>query len=482
MEGDVELLKKLKGVALSVLPIIVFVTVFQFLSPLPDSYYPSFLIAAAMLIIGISIFLFGIDMALVPVGEKIGSALMKRRSLIILLIAGFIVGFAITFAEPNAEVLSSQVSMARPSINSRVMLLALSVGVGVTIMLAFMRNLLHIPYKYMIAFVYALIFILAVLGKETFVSMAFDAGGSATGPLAVPFIMALGIGSARAAAGSKESDSFGFVGLQGAGAIFAVLVMGLASGDAGAGKPMQFSYESGNFLQGMWIYFQTALVSMAPLAAILVFFQLFSLKMPPSKFLKIAVGMIYSLFGMTLFLTAANCGFMPVAYFMGQTLASLNPAIVLSCSFILGAAVVVAEPSLAVLIDQVEEITSGTITRRMMITFMASGVAIALALVTLRSVLGFSYFWIIGPGYALAFIMIFFVPDLFGPLAFDSGGVAAGPIASAFILPFAIGIGSRTGGDLFGAIGCISMAPLLAIQLLGLIYRIKGKKKGGRKP
>ncbi|NLY08239.1 MAG: DUF1538 domain-containing protein [Spirochaetales bacterium] len=474
-----ELLKRLRGVTFSVLPIIVFVTVFQFLTPLPQGYYPNFLIASAILIIGLTIFLLGVDIALVPAGEQIGGILLKKRCLPLLLIAGFIAGFAITFAEPNAEVLSSQVALANPAINGRIMLLCLSIGVGFTIMLAFLRLVLRIPYRIMMIICYALVFILAILGKSNFVSIGFDAGGTATGPLAVPFIMALGIGSARAKAGSTEADNFGFVSLQTVGAILAVLVMSFVS-PSFEGQVPEFSYTSGHFIEGIIVYLKTASISMAPLSAILLFFQIFALHMPFSSFFRIIMGMIYSLIGMTMFLLGANGGFMPVAFEVGRSLASLNPLLLIACAFLLGASVVVAEPSVAVLVEQVEQISSGTIRPRMLLSFMAVGVATALGLVALREILNFSIFWILVPGYILSFILLFIGPDMFGALAFDSGGVSAGPVAAAFMLPFVIGIGSMTGGELFGAIGCISMSPLLTIQIMGLIYRNRGKK-GGKK-
>lgn len=475
VEVNMELVKKLKDVVLSVAPILAYVLVFQCFSPMPPGYLGNFLLGTLFLILGLTLFLVGVDISLVPMGEKIGSSMMKRRSLFLLLFAGFIVGFSVTFAEPNAEVLASQVSMVNPSIDATQMLLMLSIGVGVAIALAFLRLLFHVPLRFFLLGCYVVVFVLAFIGNGNFISLGFDSGGSATGPLAVPFLMALGIGSAKVNGEAKEMDNFGFVSMQGVGAIIAVLAMGLFS-PVSKSKGLTFSYALGNFGEGFVSYFASVALSMLPLVVIILLFQFIALHMPRTMFLRVVIGLGYSYFGMVLFLNGARGGFMPIAFHIGSTLASTHKALLLVSSFLLGAFVVLAEPSVHVLVEQVEEISKGRITKRMMLVFLSLGVALSLVAVTFRVLYGFSLLWIMVPGYLLSFILLFTGPGLFGAIAFDSGGVAAGPIAATFILPFVIGVG--VDGDPFGAIGCISMAPLLAIQLLGLLYQKKAKRGG----
>lgn len=474
-----ELVKKFKDVLTSVIPIVILVSVCQLFVPLPKGYFPHFLIGSVYVIFGLTLFLLGVDIGVVPVGESIGSHIMKKRSLVLLIVVGFVVGFGITYAEPNAEVLASQAALVNPSINASSMLLMLSVGVGVFIAFAFLRLVLHISLRVLLLVSYIVIFVLAFLSDSSLVSLAFDGGGAATGPMAVPFIMALGIGSARVRADAKDVDNFGFVGLQATGAIMAVLVMGLFSHSSKTGS-VAFSYPVTPFVTMFEEQLGTVTLSLLPLVVIVFLFQFVALHMPRIQFLRVIMGLVYSYVGMTLFLTGANSGFMPVGFVLGSSLAKMNPVLLVLVGLVLGALVVLAEPSVHVLVIQVEEISNGRITKGMMLSFLASGVALAVAMALLRVVFGFPILYVLVPCYVLSFIMLFTGPKLFGAIAFDSGGVAAGPMAATFILPFVIGAGTFAGSDPFGVLGCISMAPLVTIQLLGLVYQQK-IRKGGKK-
>jgi len=473
-----ELVKKLKDVLSSVLPIVVVVVICHFfITPLPAGYFGNFLLGSLYVIIGLTLFLLGVDVSIVPVGQVIGSRVTKKRSAFLLLVVGFAVGFVITYAEPNALVLASQVSLVNPAIQARHLLLMISIGVGVYIALAFLRLVLRIPLKYILLVSYAIIFLLSFMDPEAFVSIGFDSGGSATGPMAVPFIMALGIGSARVQAGTTEADNFGFVGLQSIGAIMAVLIMGLLAPSSKA-VAVEASYPSGNFIAMLPVQFTSVASSMFPLVMVVLFFQFTLLHMPRIQITRVLVGMVYCFVGMSLFLLGANCGFMPVGFSLGEQMAALSPTALVCLGLVLGALVVLAEPSVYVLVSQVEEISNNHITKRMMLTFLAGGVSVSVALALLRTVFGFSLLWILVPVYIVAFVLLFTGPGLFGSIAFDSGGVAAGPMAATFILPFFVGSSMVFKGDSFGVIGCISMAPLVAIQMLGMLYQRKLRKGG----
>ncbi|MCH3907720.1 MAG: DUF1538 domain-containing protein [Sphaerochaeta sp.] len=476
-----ELVKKLKDVLSSVLPIVVVVVICHlFVTPLPPGYFGNFLLGSLYVILGLTLFLLGVDISIVPVGQVIGSKVMEKRSALLLVVVGFVVGFVITYAEPNALVLASQVSLVNQAIQARKLLLMLSLGVGVYIALAFARLVLHIPLKYVLLVSYVVVFVLAFLNPETMVSIGFDSGGSATGPMAVPFIMALGIGAARVQSGSTEMDNFGFVGMQSIGAIIAVLVMGLLV-PQGSSATVVPSYPSGHFLSMAGAQFQSVASSMLPLVAVVLFFQFTLLRMPRIQMTRVFVGMVYCFVGMSVFLLGANSGFMPVAFVLGKAMGSLSPAALIVLGLVLGALVVLAEPSVYVLVTQVEEISNNHITKRMMLTFLAAGVSLSVGLGLVKMVFGFSILWVLVPVYLISFILLFTGPGLFGAIAFDSGGVAAGPMAATFILPFFIGSSMVFKGDSFGIIGCVSMAPLITIQMLGVLYQRKLKKQGGGK-
>jgi hypothetical protein len=313
-----ELVKKLKDVLSSVLPIVVVVVICHlFVTPLPPGYFGNFLLGSLYVILGLTLFLLGVDISIVPVGQVIGSKVMEKRSALLLVVVGFVVGFVITYAEPNALVLASQVSLVNQAIQARKLLLMLSLGVGVYIALAFARLVLHIPLKYVLLVSYVVVFVLAFLNPETMVSIGFDSGGSATGPMAVPFIMALGIGAARVQSGSTEMDNFGFVGMQSIGAIIAVLVMGLLV-PQGSSATVVPSYPSGHFLSMAGAQFQSVASSMLPLVAVVLFFQFTLLRMPRIQMTRVFVGMVYCFVGMSVFLLGANSGFMPVAFVLGE--------------------------------------------------------------------------------------------------------------------------------------------------------------------
>jgi len=475
----VELLKKLRDVAVSVAPIIVLVLISHlFISPLSEGLLANFLISSVFVIIGLTLFLLGADIGVVPIGQRIGSAVTTRRSLLFLILTGLVVGFVITFAEPNAKVLASQVSLVDPSIQENNFLLMMSLGVGAFIALAFLRVVLHIKLRFVLTLGYLLVFVLAFLNEGDLISISFDSGGSATGSLAVPFVMALGIGSARVQSNAKESDSFGFVSLQCLGAIIAVLSMGLLFPSAQTSPEILYSYPVGNYMQLFGLLAYQVAVSMFPLVIVFLLFQVTILKMPRLQSIKTIVGVFYTYIGMVLFLLGGKAGFMPVGFELGNRLASLSLPLLIIFSLLLGLLVVIAEPSVWILIGQVETISNNRISKLVMLCFLALGVSFSVALAILRIVFGFPILWVLVPVYAFSLILLYVGLPLFGAIAFDSGGVASGPMAATFILPFAIGVSQYTGNDAFGVVGFISMAPLVTIQLLGLIYRAKLRKGG----
>ena len=471
------LLKKIKESMISVLPVVAIV-VFLNLTPLVDfslAEILTFSISSLFLILGISLFNLGADLAMTPMGEHIGSGLTKLKSVAILLSVAFAMGIFITVAEPDLSVLADQV---KDIINSTALILTVGVGVGMFLLLAILKIIFRKPLASLLMFFYMMLFAFAALlivsGNEALLPLAFDSGGVTTGPITVPFIMALGVGIANAVGGKNSSEnSFGLIALCSVGPILAVLILGcLTSGN------MSFVPDYALNIGFKYIIhkiFETAGEVILALGLIVVFFfvlQFACLKLPKKKLLQITFGILYTFWGLVIFLSAVSIGFMPIGYKLGTELGN-NKTLFILFSFMLGMVVVLAEPAVHVLNKQVEEITEGTVSRRSMMIALSLGVGLSLGLSALRISLGFSILYYLIPGYLISLGLSFFVPGIYTAIAFDSGGVASGPLTSSFILPFAVGSCVLMSGAesvlsfAFGTVAMVAMAPLITIQLLG---------------
>ena len=489
-----DLLAKCKETVVSVVPIMVIVLILHLtVSPLPSTILIEFLIGGVLLIIGLSIFLLGTDIGMIPVGQHVGSALTKKKNLFLMLGVGFLIGFVITIAEPGVQVFATQVTGVDSSIPRTPLIVMIPVGVGLFIALGFARIVFQISMKWLLTGALSIIFLCAAFVSPEFVGIAFDAGGATTGPLTVPFIMALGLGVASVKkhenAGKGQDDSFGLVGITALGPIVAVLAMGLISGGgngeataaAEAAATVEYSV-LGHFLQILPEVTLDVAMAFGPLAVMFIIFQVTLLHMPRQQIRRTILGVIYTIIGLVIFLTGVNGGFMSAGQVMGAGIANSldNSWWLVPVGLLFGAVVVCAEPSVWVLTSQVEEVSGGHIRRPVLLITLAIGVAIAVALSMTRVITGLSIWWYLIPGYALALGMTFFCPPLFTAIAFDSGGVATGPMSSTFILSFTLGASIALGGnpvmDAFGVVAMIAMIPLIAIQSLGLIYRRKQAK------
>ena len=436
-----------------------------------------FLVSAVFLILGIGLFSLGADLAMTPMGEHIGSGLTKSRRMWLLLTVTFAMGLLITIAEPDLSVLASQVSNV---LNDTLLIVCVGVGVGLFLLLAILKIVFRKPLSHLLLFFYFLLFALTSLviirGNTGFLSLAFDSGGVTTGPITVPFIMALGVGIASTLGGKNVSEnSFGLIALCSVGPIIAVMFLGMAI--TGEISPPHTDYALASPISRQ--IFRTALtvikeVTIA-LALIVVFFlilQFLFLKLPRKKLLQIGVGILYTFVGLVIFLTAVSVGFMPIGYKMGTQLGE-HPLFLIIFGFVLGTVTVLAEPAVHVLNKQVEEVTDRMVSKTSMMTALSCGVGISIGLSMLRIHFGFSILYYLIPGYLISLGLSFFVPGLYTAIAFDSGGVASGPLTSSFILPFAIGACMTCQGqsalltDAFGIVAMVAMTPLITIQLLG---------------
>ena len=481
------LLEKLKESLGAVLPIIGIVLVLCFsIAPIPNSVLMTFVVGAVLLIIGMMFFTLGAEMAMTPMGERIGTKLTNTRKISVVIVLCFILGFIITISEPDLQVLAEQV----PSISNYTLIIAVATGVGIFLVAAVLRMLFGIPLAHMLLILYPIIFILASIVPQDFLTVAFDSGGVTTGPMTVPFIMALGIGfSAVRSDKHAENDSFGLVALCSVGPILAVLLLGLLYHPGESGYEQTMIVKTDNsvemwqlFQEGLPYYMKEMLISLLPIILFFFIFQIVSLHLHKKTLVKIIIGIIYTYIGLVLFLTGVNVGFMPAGNYLGQVIAGLSyPWIIVPIGMLIGYFIVKAEPAVYVLTEQVEELTSGAISAKAMGMSLSIGVALSLGLAMVRVLTGISILWFLLPGYAVALGLTFFVPQIFTAIAFDSGGVASGPMTATFLLPFSMGACEALGGnvvtDAFGVVAMVAMTPLITIQILGLIYQIQEQMK-----
>lgn len=482
------LTEKFKESASSVLPITAIVLVLYFtIAPMPFMTLMLFLTGSVLLILGMSIFTLGSDLAMIPMGEAIGSELTKSCRIGLIAGGGFLLGVVVTVAEPDLQVLTKQV----PAVPDMALVAAVAFGVGVFLVLALLRIIFQISLSHLFLASYVLIFTVAAFAAPDYLAVAFDSGGVTTGPITVPFILALGMGVSTVLAGkSSEEDSFGLCALCSVGPILTVLIMGIFFDSSASGYAYESPSEVGSMreLSGLYAstfldFFQEVCVILLPILVMFLLLQILRLRLSRTVLIKIFVGIVYTIVGLSVFLTGVNVGFMPAGKFLGGFLARLPYRwILIPLAAVIGFFVVYAEPAVHVLNKQVEDITSGAISQKMMMAGLSCGVSIALCLSMVRIMWHIDIWYFLLPGYAVALALTFFTPRVFTAVAFDSGGVAAGTMAAAFLLPFAAGVCEAFGGnimtDAFGIVAMVAMMPLITVQVMGLLYRIKTSSAG----
>ena len=482
-----ELLKQKIGEALSaVLPITVIVLVLSFtnIAPMPAGMLILFILGAVMLIVGMGFFSLGADISMMPMGTEAGRKIFKTNKLWIIIPICFFIGTAITIAEPDLQVLAHQFT----AVPDLVIIITVAVGVGLFLVAAVMREYFGINLRTLLIIFYAGVFVLSIFVRTDFLPVAFDSGGVTTGPITVPFIMALGIGVAAMSKNESEESNFGLVALCSIGPILAVLIMGMMVDSTEVYPPdfhipnIEDSQQAGQqFALGFPEYMKEVALGLAPIMVFFALFQLVTRSFNRKNIIKILIGTLYTYIGLVLFLTGVNVGFMPVGNYIGKQIAAL-PAnwLLVPLGMLMGYFIVVAEPAVHVLKKQVEEITNGAIPAKSMLLSLSVGVALSIGISMLRVLTGIPIYWFIVPGYVIALALSFIVPNVFTAIAFDSGGVASGPMTATFLLPFAMGACDAVGGniltDAFGLVAMVAMTPLITIQILGLIYVRKEKK------
>ena len=478
--------EKMKEAAASVLPVTVIVAVLCLaLVPADTGLMLSFLIGSLLLIVGMGLFTLGADMSMSRIGNLIGAKMTKSRRLWLILALSFVLGAAITIAEPDLQVLATNV----PAIDKTALVLTVSVGVGLFLMICMARILFRISLRTLLIVFYALVFLGAFLSDRSILSVAFDSGGVTTGPMTVPFIMALGVGVASIRSDEDaKADSFGLVALCSIGPVAAVLLLGAIyqpETDAAAETvitALENTVEmGGQYLHAIPEYMGEVAVALLPIFAFFLVFQVVSLHLRRLPFARILAGILYTYVGLVLFLTGVNIGFSPLGYVLGaQLTVGWRVWLLVPVSMLMGWYIINAEPAVHILNRQVEELSAGTITARAMGVSLSVAVAAANGLAMVRVLTGIPILWFLVPGYAVALGLSFFVPRTFTAIAFDSGGVASGPLTATFMLPLAMGACGALGGnvmtDAFGLVALVAMMPLITVQAMGAIYVVKSRR------
>jgi hypothetical protein len=471
----------------SVLPITVIVLAASVVfTPIPSGTVLMFLTGAALLIIGMGFFTLGADMAMMPLGEGIGIQLTKNSKLVLLLIVSFVIGVVITVAEPDLHVLANKVSSSIPF---WYLILTVSAGVGLFLVISVIRPLLKIRLSVLLIIFYIITFGVAFFTPGTFIPVAFDSGGVTTGPITVPFILAMGVGVASIRSDKdSQDDSFGLVALCSVGPILAVLMLGIFYKPSSVEIETYVTYDAATsrdviryFAIELPVFFKEILIALSAIVLFFIIFQLYSRRFHRHQIGRIIVGFFYTMIGLVLFLTGVNVGFIPVGELLGSELAAKSYNwILIPLSVIIGYFIVAAEPAVHVLNKQVEESSSGAITAKMMNRGLSIGMAAALAITMTRILMHIPIMFILIPGYIIALTLTFFVPKIFTGIAFDSGGVCSGPMCTTFLLPFAMGACEGIKGNLmveaFGIVAMVAMTPLIVIQFMGLIYKFRTRE------
>lgn len=470
----------------AVLPITLIVLIISVvLVPMEIGTIAMFLVGAVMLIVGMGFFQLGAEMSMTPLGEGIGVQLSKSKKIGILAFVVFIIGAIITIAEPDLQVLADQM----PAIPSDLLVWTVAVGVGICLTIAVLRILFKINLSLILMGLYLIVVLLSFLAPNDFVPVAFDSGGATTGPITVPFILALGVGLASVRSDKDASDdSFGLVAISSIGPILAVLLLGIFF------RPTTTSYTPiefpdiittrdvmREFMLELPHYAKEVMISILPIAAMFFIFQLVSRRYHRRQYVRIIVGLIYTYLGLVLFLTGVSIGFAPVGSLLGGELAASKfKWLLVPIGMLIGYFIVKAEPAIQVLNHQVENVTGDAISASAMNICLSIGVSVSVGLAMLRSITGISIYWIIIPGYLIALALTRFVPKIFIGIAFDSGGVASGPMTSTFLLPLSIGVSEALGGnimaDAFGVVALVALTPLIAVQIMGVVYKWKSAK------
>ena len=469
----------------SVLPITAIVLLLSItVAPLDSGIMVLFILGALALIFGMSLFTLGAGMSMQPLGEGIGVVMSRSKRTWLNLICCFVMGVLITIAEPDLQVLAQQI----PSVPNMVLIMFVAVGVGLFIVVSMLRTKFGFRLNYLLIAFYIIVMILAMFAPADFIPAAFDSGGVTTGPITVPFIMALGAGMATVGGSHNSDESFGTVAFASVGPIMSVLILSIvytpeASATTSTIADIHTTQDAFRMIANeLPHYAYEMLIAFAPIVAVFILFQLIFRRFHGNALPRAIIGFVYTYVGLVLFLTGANVAFMPAGQLIGEVLAKTEfRYILIPVGMLVGWFTVAAEPAVHVLKKQVEEISNGTITQKTIGIGLSVGVAFSVGIAMLRVLTGIPLLPFMIGGYLISLTISFFVPRLYTGVAFDSDGVASGPMTTTFLLPFAMGACTAVGGNLmtdaFGIVAMVAITPLITIQCIGLIAELRRKAK-----
>ncbi|NLN51015.1 MAG: DUF1538 domain-containing protein [Acholeplasmataceae bacterium] len=473
--------EKIKEAFQAVLPLTVVIIITLVILKVEFKTILNFSLGSLLLMIGLVVFNIGATQSMMELSEEIGAYITRKRSLFLLIFVGFTIGFLITVSEPSVWVLGEQF---KGTVDKFVLIGFISVGVAIFLVIALLRFVFQIKLNILLVILLSILFIIAIFIPEEFVPVAFDSGGVTTGPMAVPFIISLGLGVLSTSSNYKKSeDSFGMVGISSIGPILAVFILGLIYSPKADASTIE---ETKNILGFIAQYLKEIGIAIIPFIIFFVFFQIFAFKFPRKRVIRIFVGFVLTYIGLVIFLVGASVGFMNIGSFLGETIAKFNSVwLLIPIGIIFGFVIVAAEPSVVVLVGQVQEVTDGVVGKKAMVLVMSIGVSLAVGLAMVRVVYDISIWYFLIPSYLIAVILSFIVPKMFTGIAFDSGGAVSGALTSTFLVPFAIGAANiiydynqtKILTNAFGLVAFVAMAPLVTIQLLGLIVKLKQLRK-----
>ena len=481
------LFEKAKEVIRTLLPVVILVLILCFtIIEVETDILIRFIVGSVMLLIGLSIFLFGVDLSMNPIGEYMSQEVATSKTPLKIALLSFFLGFLITVAEPDLLILGSQVEAASGrTMSAPIIVYMVSIGVGVMISLGVFRLLRDKPsFSVFMAITYGIIFVLALFVSEEFLAISFDASGATTGALTTPFVLAISLGLSKIKGGkSAEENSFGLVGVMSAGPILAVMLMSIISGQKNIqGEVSEYIVAEGVFgpiISKFPGIFLESLMALLPIIVLFLIFNFLKFKLSKDDLSAIIIGLVLTLLGLTIFLSAVHSGFMDMGRIIGMELGRMNPWILVGIGFLLGLIVVLVEPAVHVLGEQIEEVTSGHIPISLIRMTLSIGVGLAIALSMVRIVVPEVKLWyFLLPGFLIAMLLSFKSDPVFVGIAYDTGGVASGPMTATFVLAFAQGAATIIDTanvlvDGFGVIAMVAMAPVFSIMILGTVFKHK---------
>ena len=445
-----------------------------------DIEFWTFAIAVVSIVVGMGLFNVGTEQSMTEIGRIIGSSLMKKKNLFFVLTMTFVLGVLVTVAEPDLSVLSNQIG-----VNPFLIIITIGLGVGLFLVIGVSRSFTNKNLNMLFLTFYGLAFLLLYLINPRFLPICFDSGGVTTGPVTVPFLLGFGLGLAASHGGKNSEDAFGLTALCSVGPIIAVIIISWIMGLTGTELPAEYLISKSSGDMGREIggalasSCRSVAISVVPILVFFLVYELIFVRVPWKTVIKILFGMVITYAGLVFFLSAVEYGFMPIASKVGQGFGSNSKFLpfAIGLGLLFGVFGVLAEPAVHVLVQQIEDVTEGTIKKRTVLFILAGSIGVAVVLAIIRSYFEFDLMYYLIPGYIIAFALSFVVRPIYTAMAFDSGGVASGPMTSTFVLPFCIGYAYSQGKDVyqygFGLVALVAMMPLIVLQALGLISGIK---------